>query len=253
MMGKKEKLGELVRGVSLRILFLRHAETKVGPRNDWERMLSDAGMSQSKRAGESFGRALQPFCNVVMSSPAPRCLDTIDHFFKGVSQEVRSMRIVTDPTLYDGTIQPGASEVFKRLGYQSLSTYLKDGGATSALEKYADDVVDQLINLLESSDNENKEDGQKIQPLKDKDQYQTLLFCGHAVYLPAAGRLCAQLLGAPKHALRILTDSNMRPCEAFLLVPSLLKASASNNSTEDTCQVRLFGFDDEEYNDTFHM
>lgn len=101
-----------------RLGFLRHGNTLPSESgNDFERPLSEKGRKQALEAGQSFGKQLQPFHPFVLVSPAPRTMETAALFLKCTDESVSLLPL---PILYDGTMQPGGSTVFRKIGYAPL-------------------------------------------------------------------------------------------------------------------------------------
>ena len=60
----------------------------------------------------------------------------------------RDVELVTDRSLYDGTMQPEGSAVFREIGYAPLDFYLKDGRANAVLGDYAENAAARVAATL---------------------------------------------------------------------------------------------------------
>ena len=213
-----------------KIAFLRHGNTAPSLTVDFDRVLTPLGKSQSMDAGKKFGKQLcWPLHHNIYSSPAPRACETAKLFLASTKQAFSgpvftgSMKdnheIKCIQKLYDGTMQPEGSELFKKHGYAPLGQYLKDEDDTIVAQKilgdYAYDVVDVIRKEFEYATRNHSERG------------TTLLIVGHAIYLPAAAlgmaletNICSyqRLDDANQNKnIDLLMDTNTKEAEGYLL------------------------------------
>ena len=212
-----------------KIAFLRHGNT--APSSvDFDRVLTPLGKSQSIDAGIKFGKQLcWPLHHMIYSSPAPRACETAKLFLASTKQSFSgpvftgsrkdNHEIKCIPKLYDGTMQPEGSELFKKHGYAPLKQYLKDEDDTIVAQKifgdYAYDVVDVIRKEFEYATRNHSETG------------TTLLIVGHAIYLPAAAlgmaletNICSYKSldnDKPNKNIDLLMDTNTKEAEGYLL------------------------------------
>ncbi|KAG7338603.1 histidine phosphatase superfamily branch 1 protein [Nitzschia inconspicua] len=106
-----------------RVAFLRHGETAPSTGGDFERILTEEGRSQARQAGRGFGKELNPYFSVCLVSPAPRTMETAKIFL--LNADANSVLAPID-VLYDGTTQPKGAELFQKIGYASLDSYLRN-------------------------------------------------------------------------------------------------------------------------------
>lgn len=229
----------LARLAKVDIAFIRHANT--GPSaTDLARQLTDKGKAQSKAAAMGYMTRLpSPLASFVISSPAQRCLETADIVLEGSSPpEMMELQCI-----YDGMLQPGASETFGRLGYASLFTYLADNERSRTdLNAHGETVIGSLgaavavRAVLDAADGTVKE---------RNDQRQTLCVFGHAVYLAAAALRLADLRAHPLEAREMsewMRDPPMPQLRLFLIplmctvsdaLPPLLPCACGAHSHAD--------------------
>ena len=170
-----------------KIVFLRHGKT--GPSttgHDFYRLLTEEGRDQARESGKILGTGLKPFFNPLLVSSAPRTVETAKIFVDACHEdESDTPKINIIQELYDGTMQPKGSALFKQIGYAPLRTYLdhenddwrKD--AQSVLGPYAYASIDIIMDTVALSD-----------PAQVP---STLLVIAHAIYLPAAALGVASL------------------------------------------------------------
>lgn len=209
-----------------RVAFIRHGHTSPAP-IDYERKLTPLGRIQSLLAGSSYGRELYPYFSKALCSPAPRCTETAELFFDSASVALATTSTAEDvvqmPTLqlhkemYDGTMQPAGSRLFKSIGYAPLRTYLEnpvEEDATAAkivFGEYAQNSLDLLWNAVQTSEDENNETNNK-----QGGKALTLLFFAHAIYLPAVALEFAMTVGC-NHGVDFILDTNTKEAEGFLV------------------------------------
>ena len=189
-----------------RIAFVRHGNTSPSTNGiDFHRQLSNIGRQQAKDGGQSFGRMeLQPYCHIAMHSPAPRTTETIQIFLKAAySCTVVPSTIQLKPILiaYDGTMQPEGSALFKKIGYAPLQQYLNNKDniddmltARRLLSQYAFDITKEIYDVAHEISNERRNEQNQLSSIDEQaHDGTTLLFIGHAIYLPAAALGVAHL------------------------------------------------------------
>jgi hypothetical protein len=176
---------------------------------------------QVEEAGHSFGKSLQPFCPVTLVSPAPRTLETAQIFLQAAGA-TESTRLTPVQSLYDGTMQPKGSQLFRKLGYAPLRDYLDNANATdrqvarTLLGAYAHLAVDAILEAIGPSSSASTTTatttGTGTAP-----KASTLCFFGHAIYLPAAALSVASLAGCDKDSIEILLSSSTQEAEGYLI------------------------------------
>ena len=200
-------------GIS-RVAFLRHGNTAPQPRGgiDFDRQLTDLGREQAESAGSSYGIDLLPHYSVALSSSAPRCLDTANIFLQA-SKTNDFVAIKAAQSLYDGTMQPAGSALFKKIGYAPLRRYYENQDendritAHRVLAPYALTALGAITDVASSSLDRDH------QPHKES----TLLLFAHAVYLPAAALGLAAAAGCKDGDLDIVLDTNTKEAEGYLV------------------------------------
>lgn len=123
-------------GVS-KILFLRHGQTAPSSAGiDFDRKLTEQGQQQAQRSGQVFGQSLAPFFPLALVSPAPRAVETAQLFFRcsgcsavsaSTSSGRDSIQLVLVPNLYDGTMPPAGSRIFRTQTWLCTSGHLSTG------------------------------------------------------------------------------------------------------------------------------
>jgi broad specificity phosphatase PhoE len=191
-----------------KVAFLRHGKT--APANDgvdFNRLLSDEGRQQAQDAGESYGDKLKPLYPKLLVSPSPRTIETAEIFLKATG-ETDSVSLVPNKSLYDGTMQPEGSKLFKKIGYAPLKDFLNaddaQDRATSRrlLGSYFYTVADAILDVMnDTSEHESS----------------TLIFVGHAIYLPAAALGVASLANCSEASLDKILSTNTREVEGYLV------------------------------------
>lgn len=195
-------------GIS-RVAFLRHGNAPSleggGGGTDFDRQLSELGKAQAKSSGETFGRELSPY--QVLASNSPRTVDTARIFLDAAGATSTTVR--PEPILYDGTMQPGGSDLFLRIGYSSLRTYVYNPDkqdrslARRLVGGYAGEVINRMLKVaLESSPEERN---------------STLLMVGHALYLPAATLGVATTAGCSQEDQDLILDDQTQEAEGYLV------------------------------------
>ena len=176
-------------------LFIRHGNTAPNP-VDTERVLTDKGRQQCAAAAQSYMTQLSSgLASFALCSPAVRCLETA-RLVIGPKVDLSHIR-----PMYDALLQPGASGVFKKLGYAPLSTYFADGPeVTAVLNEYATTVLDAAASEVNAVKRVSCEVAER----------QTLCFVGHAVYSGAIAHALAVARGLPPASLAAIDDYNMQ-------------------------------------------
>ena len=195
-----------------KVAFIRHGNTNKAPIGgaDFDRQLTDLGRDQAKAAGLSYGVDLQPFHPVALCSPAPRCVETAKIFLDAVGVDEKQIEFVYNQDLYDGTMQPEGSRLFKKIGYAPLRNYYEDPDeddrrvAHEVLGSYGEASLNAIEEIAYDSGVSNNSD--------DK---STLLFFAHAVYLPAASLCLASASGCLGGDLCL--DTNTEEAEGYLV------------------------------------
>lgn len=189
-----------------KIAFLRHGKTAPSTGVDFDRFLTDQGREQARKAGLGFGRDLNPFFSPVLVSPAPRTVETAKIFLAAANQNVN---VTLEPimSLYDGTMQPKGSALFKKIGYSPLRDYLTNENeqeridAQIVLGAYAHSVVESMMNCVEKASSSQLS--------------STLWMVGHAIYLPAAALGVASLAGCNDQ--EAILSTNTKEAEGYLV------------------------------------
>jgi hypothetical protein len=208
-----ENLASLFQNANIsRVLFLRHGQTAPSNGVDFERLLTDEGRNQARQAGTTFGKSLNPFFRSVLVSPAPRTMETAELFLESLNV---TANVIPVDVLYDGTMQPKGSELFKIIGYAPLKDYLDNENeqyrstSQQLLGAYADACVEVIMNTVSSEMTSSSQPS----PILQKDS--TLLMVGHAIYLPAAVLGLSSLLGCKD--TDIVLQTNTREAEGYLV------------------------------------
>ena len=196
-----------------KIGFLRHGQTAKSQGIDFDRLITDYGRMQAHIAGSSFGKELKPFYCSILCSPAPRTVETAKIFLDS-SGETRNL--VTPEILYDGTMQPMGSELFKTIGYAPLEDYLNHPDkalrtdARKVLGAYSHAVVSTIFNEVSNKHDIDYHDG-----ASDSSASSTLWMVGHAIYLPAVALGVASLLGC--NDCEVILQCNTKEAEGYLI------------------------------------
>ena len=199
-------------GVS-RVGFLRHGRTAPKPENgiDFDRLLTDEGRDQAREAGSSFGSETKPFYPRMLVSPAPRTLETAKLFMSAANVPSTDCSIIPVQSLYDGTMQPQGSQLFRKLGYSPLSDYVNSEDTTDRkisrelLGSYASTVMDVMVDTMqETTDSHDLDDS-------------TLWLVGHAIYLPAAALGVASIVDCDDRGIETILSCNTKEAEGYLI------------------------------------
>jgi broad specificity phosphatase PhoE len=224
--GNVDRLVENARRANIsKVAFLRHGNTAPSSNGvDFDRQLTDHGRDQAREAGESFGRQmLAPLYPLAMVSPAPRTMETAKIFLESANLQTKICPI---QHLYDGTMQPKGSSLFRQLGYAALLEYLNHedeafrSDAQLVLGGYAHSFLDSSIDIIEQSPTSTLENS-------------TLLVVGHAIYLPSAALGLAAV--AECKDTDLILSCNTKEAEGYLIdiannnVVSLLKRPSNMN------------------------
>ena len=137
-------LADAVKATDVRLAYLRHGNTEPNE-VDFDRTLTKQGRWQAVAAAKSYGLSLRPFLPTALASEAPRAVETAELFLEDAGRDVE---LVTDRSLYDGTMQPEGSAVFREIGYAPLDFYLKDGRANAVLGEYAENAAARVAETL---------------------------------------------------------------------------------------------------------
>jgi hypothetical protein len=196
-----------------RIAFLRHGETAKSEGIDFDRVLTTAGREQAREAGSSFGKDLTPWHQTLLVSPAPRTVETARLFMESAGEA--NIQVRNDALLYDGTMQPNGSLLFRKIGYAGLETYLncEDDGdrevARTVLGSYAHSVAHVIRDMLEKDIAEDDHGANK--------NATTLWIIGHAIYLPAIALGVASILGCQEPGTNLILSTNTVEAEGYLV------------------------------------
>lgn len=185
-----------------RIVFLRHGKT--GPSTtgkDFDRLLTQEGQDQARACGKILGTQLKPLFSPLLVSSAPRTVETAKIFLNACcnEDEGNSPQISVIQELYDGTMQPKGSVLFKQIGYAPLRRYLEHenddwrNDAQSVLGPYAYSTIDIIMDTVGLS---------KPAPVPS-----TLLVVAHAIYLPAAALGVAVLANCNDVDITLTTET----------------------------------------------
>ena len=179
----------LARLANYDVLFVRHGNAPSSPDlPDLKRTLSEKGKNQCEAAARYLKEMPAPLASFAISSPSKRALETASIMLAGADPQPAMVEI---ESIYDVMLQPGASEIFQRIGYASLFAYMSDSDEMrDRLAAHGDQVIGALgatvtaVAALDAVDGKAaKQDGQR----------QTLCVFGHAVYLGAAALRLADL------------------------------------------------------------
>jgi Histidine phosphatase superfamily (branch 1) len=193
------------------VAFLRHGQTAPSIGTDFERLLTEEGRSQARQAGLVFGRSLKPYFSTALISPAPRTTETAEIFLSSANANTTLQPI---DILYDGTMQQKGPELFRKIGYAPLSSYLENDDddiripSQLVLGSYANSCVESIMEQVSASTSED------VSP-SNQPSY-TLLVVGHAVYLPAAALAVCNLLNC-QDSHNIILQTNTREAEGYLI------------------------------------
>ena len=203
-----------------RVAFIRHGNTNKAPSGgaDFDRQLTDLGREQARAAGFSYGEDLQPFYHSVLCSPAPRCVETAKIFLDAsgmYKNQDQSIELNYNQALYDGTIQPEGSRLFKKIGYAPLRKYYNDTDEEDRI--VANEILGSYAISSLKAIEEAASTGAVIRNRSSAPDSRTLLFFAHAVYLPAATLGLASAIGCTEDDLDIILDTNTKEAEGYLV------------------------------------
>ena len=223
-------LADAVKATDVRVAYLRHGNTEPNE-VDFDRTLTKQGKWQAVAAAKSYGLSLRPFLPTALASEAPRAVETAKLFLEDAGRDVE---LVTDRSLYDGTMQPEGSAVFREIGYAPLDFYLKDGRANAVLGEYAENAAARVAETLAG--------------FGQCSRRRTLVVVGHvlarcrasrrrrvelhavgatshrfvhaqAIYLPAAALFAAEALGCDQKGRSQILGCDTQEAEGYLVEP----------------------------------
>lgn len=213
-----------------RVAFIRHGNTAPSPNGvDFERQLTNVGREQSRAAGASYGAdRLQPFHQLALCSPAPRCVETANIFLDAALKNSSSDSIArTAPELdlvaglYDGTMQPEGSRLFQLIGYAALRDYLENpneedrNAALDVLGSYAKVALEGIFN---SGGRGTTDKGEVVGAAGNYSRKTTtLLFFAHAIYLPSAALGLAEFVGCSQSGIDLVLSTNTKEAEGYVV------------------------------------
>ena len=215
-----------------KVAFIRHGNT-ASASVDFDRTLTELGRSQSRVAGASFGiQELYPFYEkAALSSTAPRCVETAELFLDSSLKELEDepkennkappLKLLSQ--LYDGTMQPEGSRLFRSIGYATLRQYLENRNECDAeaarcvLGEYARVSLDAIWDVamdhhLQSEETSNEESKPKA---NNGCTGKTLLFFAHAIYLPSAALAFATAVGCGSKSIDLILDTDTKEAEGY--------------------------------------
>lgn len=232
-----------------KIAFLRHGNAPSFPDLlDFDRTLSSLGKRQCASSAAAFkSTLLEPIYSTIVCSPSPRTIETAKIFLintdtdsaegevgkNGSSlNDQRTYTYYSIDGLYDATMQPSGNALFQKHGYNPLRAYLEDDNendryeARRVLGGYAQIFLDAMdgaigvdMDLPSTSTCSMSDEG--LSSYNDNDNVndtQTLLFVGHAVYLPSAVLGLNSVLGGfSKDYLDLVLDTNTKEAEGYLV------------------------------------
>lgn len=196
-----------------RIAFIRHGQTSSASDGiDFNRKLTEIGVSQAQQAGATYGRLdLPPYFSLALSSPAPRTMDTAKNFLES-STLGDQVEIIPIDIAYDGTMQPEGSKLFNKIGYAPLRDYLESPNeedrtaSQHLLGQYASDIAESIVETVS-----------RVQNNPEVSEPLTLLFFGHSVYLPSAALKVASLAGFQSSKVECLLNIPTQEAEGYLM------------------------------------
>jgi hypothetical protein len=211
-------------GIS-RVAFLRHGNApSLKDGIDFDRQLTERGKGQALDSGISFGRDLAPYYESVLVSPSPRTVDTAHIFLDAAA--ILDTKIQREPILYDGTMQPGGSVLFKKIGYVTLREYINNSNdqdrdlSRLLVGGYTHEVLHTMMKTVLSKAPQSETSHSRIRP----PHQSTLLMVGHALYLPAVTLGLASLVGCDQAYQDLILDDKTNEAEGYLVelsVPSV--------------------------------
>ena len=230
-----------------KVAFIRHGNTAPSPTGvDYDRSLTELGRQQSRIAGSSYGvRELFPYYEKgALCSSAPRCVETahifLDASFKTLKDSNKEDRNISMPPLnlqsnmYDGTMQPEGSRLFRSIGYAPLRSYLENtneddaNAARCVLGGYARLSLDIIWEMVLKHDLDNDK---KALLRKHKEGIgTTLLIFSHAIYLPSVALGCAMAIGCRE--VDLLLHTNTKEAEGYIVHVDTQSVSLLNRPKE---------------------
>ena len=201
-------------GVS-RVGFLRHGKTAPTPENggiDFERQLTKQGREQAASAGVSFGTELLPFHHIMLASPAPRTMETAE-IFLSTSGGNGKVQIQPVQGLYDGSVQPEGSQLFRKIGYAPLNDYVNSEhvadreASRKVLGSYAYFAMKSILDALVMDET----------VVEKNSKQKTLWLVGHAIYLPAAALGIAYIAKCDEASTNMILSTSTLEAEGFLI------------------------------------
>lgn len=120
--------------------------------------------------------------------------------------------------MYDGTMQPEGSRLFRSIGYAPLREYLENPNANDAnsakfvLGEYAQTSLDVIWEEVIA-----EHDSGAAEKSADSKNGETLLFFAHAIYLPSAALGLASAVGCIGEELDVVLDTNTQEAQGFLV------------------------------------
>jgi broad specificity phosphatase PhoE len=201
-----------------RVGFLRHGNTLPSETGvDFDRLLSDKGREHAKEAGSSFGKDLAPFYHHLLLSPAPRTTETAQIFLQAANVADSNVTLKPVSCLYDGTMQPEGSAIFRKIGYAPLREYVENENAAdratmwALLSVYAQDTVQAMVKVL-------RDDYQQgSTPPSNSSAAATVWIVGHAIYLPCAALGVASLANCDEASRDLILSTVTQEAEGYLL------------------------------------
>lgn len=194
--------------------FLRHGKTAPSPGVDFDRVLNEEGRNQAKQASLAFGRKLCPLFPSVLVSPAPRTVETAEIFLSHLPTTGR-VDLARFDALYDGSMTPKGSVLFKKLGYAPLRDYLENendadrADSQEVLGAYAHYFLDAMVDAVLTTASRTSSGDVSIE------KGSTILMVGHAIYLPAAALAVSTLLRCNNAGM--ITNAHTREAEGYLI------------------------------------
>ena len=192
------------------VAFIRHGNTGKAA-TDLQRSLTEKGMQQCAAANAGYlARLPSPLASFAVTSPALRCNETANRILAG---HAAADDLVEVQQLYDGMLQPGASDVFKRLGYASLLEYMSDNDEIRAdLDDHGEQVVGALAACVTVRMALDDADGKARAADSSR---QTLCVFGHAVYLNVAALRLADLRAHPQATKEVIMRTSTQEASGF--------------------------------------
>jgi len=217
-----------------KVAFIRHGNTAPSAVN-YERRLTDLGRSQSQLAGASFGiqKLYTYYEQAALCSSASRCVETATLFLDSSlelllegehktenngNDTIQMPPIQLHSQLYDGTMQPEGSCLFRSIGYAPLREYLENpneddaNAARSVLGQYANASLNTIWNVVAS----HPRYGDKSMFKTDSGCLdKTLPLFAHAVCLPSAALGLAAAIGCGSKCTDLVLDTNTEEAEGY--------------------------------------